>query len=149
MADSAAHARQNYPLPAYNFRVDVGGTTLGFSEVSGIQLEHEVITYSHGLSFFEGEPLVPVLLPNAVTVTMKRGVILGASPTALYDWMKAKEIRAVDVSLCDEAGTPVMTWKIARAIPVKLEAPTFDAAGNEGAIETLELNARGITVVKQ
>lgn len=149
MADSAAYARQNYPLPVYNFRVDVGGTTLSFSEVSGVALEHELITYFHGLSFFEGEPMVPVLQPNPVTVTMKRGVVLGASPTALYDWMKAKEIRSVDVSLCDESGTPVMSWKIAKAIPVKLEAPKFDAGGNEGAIETLELKARGITLVKQ
>ena len=39
-----------------------------------------------------------------------------------------------------------MVWHIKEAIPVKLTAPGFEAAGNQLAIETLELLASGISV---
>ncbi len=34
-------------------------------------------------------------------------------------------------------------------MPTSLKAPTFSAATNEAAIDTLELQAKGITVVQQ
>ena len=53
-----------------------------------------------------------------------------------------------DLSLLDEAGVPALAWRLAKAVPTKLEAPTFDAAANDVAIESLELKARGISLVQ-
>jgi phage tail-like protein len=51
----------------------------------------------------------------------------------------------MEVHLCGAQG-PVLTWQIAKAMPVKLSASSFDAKTNEVAIETLEVRAAGIAV---
>jgi hypothetical protein len=38
------------PLPAYHFIVDWGGTSSGFTEISGLSMETEVIDYCEGNS---------------------------------------------------------------------------------------------------
>ena len=61
-------------------------------------------------------------------------------------WIEDHTMRTVDVSLCDEQGTPVVSWHVARAVPVKLSAPPFDVNTNDVSIESLELLAAGISV---
>ena len=39
-----------YPLPGYHFQVEWGGTRLGFTEVSGLDIEIQVIEYREGSS---------------------------------------------------------------------------------------------------
>ena len=46
------------PVPAYSFRVTVGGQSAGFSEVSVLTIERDTVSYSHGLSHWEGERLI-------------------------------------------------------------------------------------------
>jgi phage tail-like protein len=41
-----------YPLPAFHFRVEWGGTRIGFSEVTGLNQENQAIEYRDG-SFME------------------------------------------------------------------------------------------------
>lgn len=147
MAQTKDVARRDYPLPAYNFRVTVDGTAIAFAEVSGISVDHEAVTYRHGLSFSEGEEIETFYFDSFIPVTLKRGVVLGSRPLALYEWLKNEEVRGLEVSLCDETGTPLLAWRIRRAVPVKLEAPSFDAKTNEVSIESLELKARGISLV--
>jgi phage tail-like protein len=53
----------------------------------------------------------------------------------------------MEISLCDGQGKPVLAWRIAKALAVKLTASAFSAAGNEVAIETLEVKAAGIAIV--
>ena len=144
MAETKAFQKSSYPLPAYNFRVTVDGTAMSFSEVSGINLAYETVTYSHGLSFWEGEGVKKYYYDKYVTVTLKKGTIKGIN--FLYQWLKEKQGRTLMVSLCDEAGRPAISWRVAKAVPVKLEAPTFDANTNEVAIESLEVLAAGISV---
>ena len=55
MAETKIDQKARYPLPVYNFRVTIDGTSMSFSEVSGINLEYDTVTYRHGLSFWEGE----------------------------------------------------------------------------------------------
>ena len=40
----------NYPLPKFHFQVDWGGTRIGFTEVTGLQIETEVVEYREGSS---------------------------------------------------------------------------------------------------
>jgi phage tail-like protein len=140
--------RTNYPLAAYNFRVKVDQTEMSFSEVSGIAVEYDHVSYRHGLTFLEGESIQTFYFDSFKPITCKRGIILGKNPLFLYDWLAKRDTRSMEVSLCDEKGAPVLAWKIAHAVPVSLKAPAFTAATNEPAIETVDLRVRGVSVVK-
>jgi phage tail-like protein len=139
---------RSYPLVAYNFRVQVGPNTINFTEVTGIELAYQHVVYRHGLSFWEGEQISTFHFDAFAPITMKRGSILNSSPTFLYDWLRQKESRTLEVQLCDSLGAAVLAWKIAHAIPVKLSAPTFAANTNDAVIDILEVQARGVSLVK-
>lgn len=144
MALSTSELRSRYPLMSYNFRVDVSGQTLSFSEVSGLVIEYETVTYQHGLSFLEGESLASWRYEKFSTVTLKRGLVSGM--TTLIDWLESGESRPIDIHLCDEQGLPRVSWHVGRAVAVKLEAPTLAASGNDVVVESLELKAARISV---
>lgn len=146
MAHSMQEQRDSYPLAAYNFRVTIGTEALSFAKVSGLQREYQTVTYRHGLSFLAGgEELTKFYFGKYVSVTLERGTTTRV--TFLHQWLEQKRPVAMEIGLCDERGTPVLAWRIARAFAVKLSAPTFDARTNEVAIETLEVKAAGITIV--
>lgn len=147
MAQSASFQRTNYPLPAYNFRVKVDETEMSFSEVTGIAVEYDHVSYRHGLTFLEGESIQTFYFDSFKPVTCKRGTILGKNPLFLHDWLSKRDLRSMEVSLCDEKGAPVLSWKIVAAVPVSLRAPSFIAAANDAAIETVDLQVRGVSVV--
>jgi phage tail-like protein len=154
MTDSNATQKASYPLPAYNFQVTVGAESASFTEASGLAAEYETVTYRHGLSRWEGESVARFPKLGHTTVTLKKGTT--SRNTFLWDWLTADPpvarigdppaAPAIAISLCDEAGAPVVVWHIKEAIPVKLAAPGFDVASNQVAIETLELLASGISV---
>jgi len=148
MAHSAEMQRTRYPLAAYNFLVKVAETSMSFTEVSGIAVNYDHVTYRHGLSFQEGEQIQTLYFDKFVPITCKRGTILGKNPLFLHDWLKQRDLRSMEISLCDEKGAPVISWKIAAAVPVSLKAPAFSAATNEAAIDTVDLQVRGVSVVK-
>ena len=144
MAISSTAQDSSYPLAAYNFRVTVADLAMSFTEVSGLTREFETLTYRHGLSMFEGEQIVRFKLDKFRPITLKRGEVQGMAQ--LRDWLEAGDIRTVGVSLCDARGDPVLTWRVQKALPTRLEAPALQAAGNDAAVETLTLMAAGITV---
>ena len=144
MSESAADQGAKYPLAAYNFRVTVGESAMSFTEVSGLVREYQTLTYKHGLSFWEGESITKFRYDKYVQLTLKKGVVAGA--TQLYQWLDTVDKKNMSVSLCDEKGSAVVTWRIQKAVIVKLEAPSLQANGNEAAIDTLTLMASGISV---
>lgn len=148
MAQSVEYQKRHYPLPVYNFKVKVGELLLNFTEVSGIAVDYEHVTYRHGLSFLEGEAIQTFNRSPYRPITCKRGTILGSRPFYLYQWLSARDLRSMDISLCDERGEPMISWKIAAAVPTSLKAPTFSATSTEAAIDTLELQAKGVSVVR-
>lgn len=148
MAQTAETQKKSYPLAVYNFRVKVAETSISFTEVSGIAVDYDHVTYRHGFSFLEGEAIQTFYFNTFVTITCKRGTVLGANPTFLYDWLKKGDLRSMEVSLCDEKGAAVLSWKIAAAVPTSLKAPAFSATTNDVSVDTLELKAKGVSVVK-
>ena len=72
MALTKPAIKTKYPLPAYNYQVMLRDTKVAFSEVSGLQMQREPITYRQGLSFIAGPQLIRGLV-STVTVTMRRG----------------------------------------------------------------------------
>lgn len=143
MADSVARQRTTYPLASYNFRVTVGESVMSFTEVSGLSLEYETLTYKHGLSFWEGESIVKFRYDKYVPVTLKKGVVAGMND--ISPWLAGAEQKALSVSLCDETGTAVVTWQLKKALVVKLEMPSLQVSSNDAAIETLTLMVTGIS----
>ena len=137
-----------YPLPVFHFTVDWGGTQAAFSEVTGLNIETQIIEYRDGLSPEYSTVKMPGIKKYG-NITLKRGVF--ASDNEYYDWAnKAKlnkhERRDVIISLLNEDHEPVMTWKAVNAWPTKLTSPDLKAAGNEVAVETIELAHEGLTV---
>jgi len=150
MAQDKAQIKTSYPLPAYNYRVTVGDAAMGFSEVSGLDIAYEPVTYKHGLSFVTGVKIIPGMR-QPIKLTLKKGVV--KEKDFLAKWLQDvyadpfKDMKKdILVDLCDESGKAVVRWKVLGALPTKLDAPTFTADGNEVAVETLELVAHDIQV---
>jgi phage tail-like protein len=144
MAQTPQQQRTSYPLAAYNFQVSVDGVAMRFARVSGLAREHHTVTYRDGMSFRDGEQITKFRMNVFVPVTLERGTVLG--DRFLSTWLDSAAPSAMEVSLCDETGTPVVAWSIARAVPVKLSAPTFDASTSQLSIDSLEIRASGISM---
>ena len=137
---------QQYPLPVFHFTVQWGGTRLGFSEVSGLTQENQAIEYRDG-SFLEYSSIKMPGLRKFNNVTLKRGII--KADNEFFKWLSTVKLNQVErrdvvISLLNEEHAPVMTWKIHNAFPVKVEGPGLKAAGNEVAIESIEIAHEGL-----
>ncbi|RAW01595.1 phage tail protein [Pseudochryseolinea flava] len=138
----------SYPLPSFHFTVHWGGANIGFSEVSGLNIENQVIEYRDGASLEYSMRKMPGLQKFG-NITMKRGIMKGDNE--YHKWldtikMNTIERRDITISLRDEGGNPVMTWRAKNAFPVKLEGASLKASGNEVAIESMEVAHEGLTV---
>ena len=167
MAVSKEYIKSNYPLPAYNYRVTVlegnnqeagaGAelTVISCSEVRGLSMAVETVTYRDGLSFLVGPNIIPAQ-NKEVNLTIKKGVTSTSSffsewmgliyPLVLGDSSLPKRKRNLLIDLCDEEGNPVVRWTAMKAMPTKLDAPDFNASTNEVAFEELQLIAHQLKV---
>lgn len=155
MSDSKTTIKTHYPLPAYNYRVtiidDGKAETIGFAEVGGLSQGCDSVLYKDGFSFAMGYQIIPGM-PKPINLTLKKG--LAKSGDYLQKWMEKSyqnpfsngAKRDVVIDLCDEAGKPLIRWTVSAAMPVKLDAPAFVAAGNEVAIGSMELVAAKLKV---
>lgn len=132
-----------YPLPVFSYRVQVGGEVLSFSEVAGLSLEYEKVVYKHGLSYAMG-PSILRTEPNLVSLSLRRGIAPKRSD--LWNWMREPARKDLTIDLCDPTGAAIVRWKVDKALPLKLTAPTFSAATNDVAIESIDLIAPGLTI---
>jgi phage tail-like protein len=137
-----------YPLPAFHFQVEWGGKRIGFSEVSGLNIEVQAIEYRDGASPIYSVQKMPGI-PKYGNVTCKRGIV--AKDNDYMKWLdkiqlNEAERRDVTISLLNEKHEPVMVWKARNAFPVKIEGPGLKSTGNEVAIESLEIAHEGLTI---
>jgi len=144
MATSKTTIADTYPLPVYSYNVTVDGNRMmAFSTVSGLSIDHDHVLYRHGLSWKMGDLLIRAQR-KPVNVTLKRGITKHRKE--LYDWLKQGEKKDIKIELCDESGNAIVTWKVIRALPLKLDAPTFNAGLNEVAIESMSLIAHDLEI---
>jgi phage tail-like protein len=137
-----------YPLPKFHFEVQWGGTRIGFTEVSGLEVSTEKIEYRDGAS----KEYHKVRMPGMQTfgdLTLKRGIF--AADNEFYDWwntvaLNTIERRDITISLLNESHEPVVIWKVKNAWPSKVTSTDLNASGNETAIETLVLAHEGLTM---
>ena len=137
-----------YPLPKFHFQVQWGGTKIGFTEVTGLEVTTEKIEYRDGAS----KEYHKIRMPGMQTfgdLTLKRGVFAGDNE--FYAWwntvaLNTIERRDITISLLNEAHEPVVVWKVKNAWPTKVTSTDLNASGNETAIETLVLTHEGLTM---
>lgn len=152
MATTKDQIKTDYPLPIYNYKVDIGATTVAFAEVSGLDISFETITYNESYTGAGQVGPNTMYMPSwqkPINITLKKGVVKTKSIAVLYDWIISTELNRIEkkditVHLCDEKGESVINWKVIDAFPTKLSAPSFNAGGNEAAIETMELMASSL-----
>jgi len=138
----------DYPLSKFHFQVEWGGTKIGFTEVSGLDAETEVIEYRHGASPEYSKIKMPGLQKYS-NITMKRGTF--KNDNEYFEWWNSVQLntiirRDITISLLNEEHEPVVVWKIRNAWPTKVQSTDLKADGNEVAIESMELVHEGLTV---
>ena len=137
-----------YPMPAYHFIVDWGGTRLGFTEVSGLEIDIDVVEYREGSDPNQAAHKMPGLT-RYKNIILKRGIAKGDND--FFTWMNTKNLNQVErrdiiIKLLNENHEPVMSWKARNAFPVKLTGPVLNANSSEAAIEELELAHEGLVI---
>ncbi len=137
-----------YPLPKFHFQVEWGGTKIGFSEITGLDVETEIIEYRDGASPEYSKIKMPGMQKFS-NITMKRGVF--PSDNEYYEWWNTVKLNKIErrdltVSLLNEEHEPVMVWKVKNAWPTKIQSTDLKADGNETAIESIELVHEGLAI---
>jgi len=137
-----------YPLPKFHFQCEWGGARIGFTEVSGLDVETEELEYREG-NLPEYHKLKMPGMQKYSNITMKRGTFQGDND--FYNWwntvaLNTIERRDLTISLLNEAHEPVVVWKVKSAWPTKVQSTDLKGDGNEVAIETIEIAHEGLTV---
>jgi phage tail-like protein len=139
-----------YPTSVFFFSVKSDQFTgeLGFSEVTGLNQEIQVIEYRHG-ELKEPAPMKKPGLKKYNNITLKRGIVKGNNDLFTwinkYNWQESDR-KNLQITLNNEQNEPVMQWDVTNAFPVKIEGPQMKASGNEIAIESMELACEKIAV---
>ena len=137
--------RATDPFASFNFKLEIEGITVaGFSEVTGLNQESNVIDYREGQ-----EPITPRKLPGLNkfgNITLKRGI---SPDLSVYNWRKTVadgdiERRNASVVLHNEKHEEVVRWNLVNAWPSKYVGPDLKANANEVAIESIELTHEGV-----
>lgn len=139
---------QLWPLPKFYFQVKIGEKESAFQEVSGLDIEAQVIEYRHGNSKEFSTIKMPGIKKSS-NVTLKKGVFKGDK--SFWEWfnkikMNTIERLTITISLLDESGTAAQTWTLKNAWPTKITGTDMKSDGNEVAVETLEIAHEGITI---
>jgi len=137
------------PLPKFHFQVEWGDASMGFTEVSGLDFETEVIEYRQGAEMVYTKSKQPGLKKYG-NVTFKRGTFQGDFD--FYKWWKQTYLddyrRDITIKLLDNQHQPVITWQLTNAWPSKLQSTDLKADANEVAIETMEIVHEGLRILE-
>ena len=138
----------SYQYGRFRFKVEIDGLEAGgFSEVTGFDASIDVMEYREG--DMVQTPMKMPGLKKYGNITLRKGL---ADTTVLYDWITAGiegevERKTLTITLLDQTESPVASWQIINAWPVKYIGPDFNATSSEVAIETLEVAHEGMTRV--
>ncbi len=139
------------PYRQFDYTVEIGGTEIaGFTQVSGISVETDVMEYREG-----GVHDATHKFPNATTqsnVQLHRGV---TKHDDLIKWITqsmtiAREDAQKDVviSMKDVDGKTVWGFKLKNCYPVKWAGPEMTASASEFAMEFVELSYESLELIK-
>lgn len=147
--------KRDDPYPNYNFLIEINGisgdsqaTSAGFSEVLGLEVEIDIIEYRNGSETNTVRKLPG--LKKFTNITLKRGI---TGDVEFWNWMLSGmngQLSRADGSivLLDEDRQQVMRWNFKRGWICKFVGPDLKSAGNEIAIETIEICHEGLEIDK-
>ena len=141
--------RPEDPLGGFNFLLESGGLLrAGFSEITGLNSETDVIDYRNGDDDITNRKLAG--LKKFGMVTLKSGVA-AAPDQDFLTWRQSVEnadIQRQDISivLLDEQRQEQVRYNLRNAWPSKWVGPDLKAGANEVAIEQLELCHEGVSL---
>lgn len=139
---------ETYPLVKFHFTVDWAGTNIGFTEVSGLDVETELIEYRHGASPEYSKIKMPGMQKYS-NITLKRGSF--KNDNEFFQWWNTVKLntiarRDITIKLLNEEHEPVIVWKVKNAFPVKVQSTDLKGDGNETAIESMEIAHEGLII---
>ncbi|WP_028311255.1 phage tail protein [Derxia gummosa] len=146
--DGSAQSTSVWPLPKFYFQVKWDSTVMKFQEVSGLDMEAQIIEYRAG----DNPVFSPVKMPGLKKysdVTMKKGVF--KSDNEYWKWFNQIKMNVIKripitISLLDESGAATMVWTLTNAWPTKIQGTDLKSTGNEVAVETIVIAHEGLTV---
>jgi phage tail-like protein len=143
---------KNYPLPNFHFEVNWGGTRIGFSKITGLEVATSVIEYREGSYLIYNTTKQPgrTLYSNVI---LERGIFLNDFDFFTW-WQRTYNFqdknlqfrRDVLISLLDDTHNPVMVWKLLNAWPCKVKWSELNAIDNQVMMESLELTHEGLVL---
>jgi len=138
--------RATDPYASFNFLLEIDGIArAGFSEVTGLNAEANVIEYREGT-----DPLTMRKLPGLEkfgNVTLKRGVTQDPELFNLHKTISDGDVLRDDsmsIVLLDELRQEVARWNLLNAWAVKWTGPDFKAGASEIAFESVEIAHEGV-----
>jgi phage tail-like protein len=138
--------KRNDPYGQFNFLIEIDGVVKGgFSEVSGLSTDTNLIEYREGNESHGTARKLPGLMKYN-NIVLKRG---WTNDESLWKWRKAvidgKTQRTHGtITLLDESRKPALSWNFREGWPSKWEGPALNGKTSEVAIETLEIAHEGL-----
>lgn len=146
--DELTRSMDIWPMPKFYFQMEWDDEKALFQEVSGLDIETQVIEYRHGGSMDFATVKMPGIKKTG-NVTLKKGVF--KANNTFWDWfnkIKTNTVirKAIIIKLLDESGATAMQWTLENAWPTKITDTDLKSDESEVAIECLEIAHEGITV---
>lgn len=139
--------RDDDPLAGFNFLLESGGVIrAGFSEITGLNSESDVIEYRTGKDDPTNKKR-PGLRKHG-NVTLKSGLTASADQD-LMAWRQSVEsgdIQRLEISIIvqDEQKAEKVRYNLSNAWPSKWVGPDLKGGASETAIEQLEIAHEGV-----
>ena len=120
-----------WSLPKFYFAVEIGTLNANFQEVSGLDVEAQVIEYRHGNSPEFSTIKMPGIKKYG-NVTLKKGIFKGDNK--FWDWFNKIKLNTIErqpvtIKLFDEAGEATMVWTLKNAWPTKITGTDLKSDG--------------------
>lgn len=146
--DGSAQSTNVWPLPKFHFQVKWDSNVMSFQEVSGLEMEAQMIEYRAGDSKQHSTIKMPGIKKFG-NVTMKKGVFKGDNE--FWKWFEQNKMNTVKripvtISLLDQEGNATMVWTLVNAWPTKITGTDLKSDGNEVAVESIEITHEGLTI---
>lgn len=138
--------KRNDPYGQFNFVVEIDGVVKGgFSEVSGLTTDANIIEYREGNEQQGTTRKLPGLMKYN-NIVLKRG---WTADRSLWEWRKKvidgrTERTGGSIVLLDEARQEALRWNFREGWPSKWEGPALNGKTSEVAVETLEIAHEGL-----
>jgi phage tail-like protein len=138
------------PYGQFNFTIEIDGVTrAGFTEVSGLTTDTNVIEYREGNEKLGTVRKLPGLMKYN-NIVLKRG---WTQDKALWEWRKkvidgTTQRNSGTITLLNEARQPALRWNFREGWPAKWEGPALNGKTSEAAIETLEIAHEGLELAE-